>query len=561
MAASHPTCGRFGCATAGFLAATVGVVSARALSVRPYVLAVDLGTSGCKTALVSSDGSVAGWAFAPVETQLLPGAGAEQRPEDWWQALVTSARATIAESRLEAAHIVAVCCSTQGESTVAVDREGRHLAPALTWMDMRGGPHIRRQSRGWLNAAGYDVTKLARWLRLCGGAPNLSGKDPSAHMLYVRDAQPETYARTYKFLNVLDYLNLRLTGRFLATSDSILTSWVTDNRDPSRVRYDARLLSMSGIDADKFPELVRCTEVIGPLLPAVASELGLAHSTQVVAGAIDVTAAAIGAGTLRDYEAHLYVGTSSWIGAHVPRKHTDVRASIASVPCAVPGKYLMVAMQSNAGRNLAFLKENVLYHRDELLREAALPDVYQVIDQIAARVPAGSEGLMYTPWLCGERCPVEEPALRAGLLNLSPEHSRATIIRAMLEGVALNTRWMMRPVRRFLGAPLPQLTILGGGGRSNVWCQIFADVLGVPIRQLAEPLQANAIGAAYIGFAGLGLMDFATAAAQTRYRQVFEPQRVHAALYEESFANFTEIYRRLRPLYQRLSQDAAGAWH
>jgi xylulokinase len=522
-----------------------------------YVLAVDLGTSGCKTALIASDGTVAAWAFAPVATQVLAGAGAEQRPEDWWQALLATARAVMAQSGIAPARVVAVCCSTQGEGTVAVDREGRALAPALTWMDMRGGPQIRRNSRGWLNFAGYDASKLARWLRLCGGAPNLSGKDPAAHMLYVRDTQPEIYERTYKFLNVLDFVNLRLTGRFLATSDSILTSWVTDNRDPTRVRFDARLIAASGIDADKFPEVVRCTDVIGTLLPDVAGELGLSPATAVVAGAIDTTAAAIGAGTLADYEAHLYVGTSSWIGAHVPRKRTDIRAAIASLPCALPGKYLMTAMQTNAGRNLAFLKENVLYHQDELLSEAAVPEIYQLIDQLAERVPAGSEGLMYTPWLCGERCPVEERALRAGLFNLSAEHSRATIIRAILEGVALNTRWMMGPVARFLGRPVPQLTILGGGGRSSVWCQIFADVLGLPIRQLAEPLQANALGAAYIGFVGLGLLDFGSAARQTRYRHTFEPQRAHASLYEASFANFCEVYRRLRPLYQRLNQAAA----
>lgn len=331
-------------------------MSREAASTRPHVLAVDLGTSGCKTALVSSDGSVAAWAFAPVATQVLPDGGAEQQPHDWWQALLATARAVVAQSRIEPARIVAVCCSTHGEGTVAVDREGRALAPALTWMDMRGGPYIRRQCRGWLNFAGYDTSKLVRWLRLCGGAPNLSGKDPAAHMLYVRDAQPKIYERTYKFLNVLDFINLRLTGRFLATSDSILTSWVTDNRDPSRVRFDARLLAASGIDADKFPELVRCTEVIGTLLPEVAGEIGLTSATAVVAGAIDTTAAAIGAGTLADYEAHLYVGTSSWIGAHVPRKRTDIRAAIASLPCALPDKYLMIAMQANAGRNLAFLK-------------------------------------------------------------------------------------------------------------------------------------------------------------------------------------------------------------
>jgi xylulokinase len=519
-----------------------------------YVLAVDLGTSGCKTALVSRGGAVAAWEYQPVATQIVSGAGAEQRPEDWWQAFVATARQVIARSGIDAGNIIAVCCSTQGEGTIAVDQHGQPLMPAMTWRDMRGGPHIRRRSRGWLNLAGYDVVKLQRWLRLCGGAPNLSGKDPAAHMLFVRDVMPGIYARTYKFLNVLDYFNLRLSGRYVATSDSILTSWVTDNRDPDNIRYDAKLIAASGIDAAKFPDLVQCTEVIGTVLPEVASEIGLAPSTKVVAGAIDNTAAAIGAGTLHDFDAHLYIGTSSWIGAHVPRKHTDIRASIASLPCAVPGKYLMIAMQTSAGSNLAFLKEKVLYHQDELLRETAMKDVYQVLDQIAARVPAGSDGLLYTPWLFGERCPVEERSLRAGLFNLSLAHSRETIIRAVLEGVALNARWMMQPVERLLGRRVTQLTMVGGGGNSGVWCQIFADVLGVPIRQLAEPMQANAVGAAYIAFAGLNLIDFASCPGQTRYRAVYQPQQVNHSVYAASFANFTELYRRLLPLHRRINR-------
>ncbi len=522
-------------------------------TVEPHVLAVDLGTSGCKTALVSLQGQVVAWSFRPLATQLLPGAGAEQRPEDWWQAFLDTAREVLARGLVPVDSIVAVCCSTQGEGTVAVARDGEALMPALTWMDMRGSAVVRQRSRGWLNLAGYDAFKLQRWLRLCGGAPSLSGKDPAAHMLYVRTQLPEVYAHTHKFLNVLDYLNLRLTGRCVATVDSILTSWVTDNRKLGEIRYDAALVAASGIEADKFPELVRCTDVLGPLQPQVADALGLPRSTRVVAGAIDNTAAAIGAGTLSDGDAHLYIGTSSWIGAHVPRKRTDIRAGIAAVPCALPDKYLMVAMQTSAGSNLSFLKEKVLYNQDELLREAVTDNIYQLLDQIAERTPAGSDGLLYLPWLMGERCPVDDRSLRAGLFNLTLAHSRETIIRAFLEGVALNTRWMKGPVESFLGQPLAQLTLLGGGANSAVWCQIFADVLDVQVRQLEAPVQANAIGAATIAFVGLGLQDFASAAKQTRYRQRFEPRPEHRALYDRKFFDFMELFRHLRPVYRRLN--------
>jgi xylulokinase len=463
----------------------------------------------------------------------------------------------LAVSKISAGDVVAICCSTQGEGTIAVGRDGRPLMNAITWMDMRGAEDLRRHIGGPLSLFGYDPVRLLRWLRLTGGAPALSGKDPAAHMLLIRNRFPEIYERTYKFLNVLDYFNLRLTGRFVATHDSILTSWVTDNRDVDRIRYDQRLVTQSGIERDKFPEIVPCSTVLGPLLPEIAADLGLPAGVQVVAGAIDNSAAAIGAGTLDDFDPHLYIGTSSWFGAHMPKKKTDLATQIAAVPCALPGKYLMVAMQTSAGNNLSFLKERVLYHRDELLSEAQVPDIYKVLDRIAGGVPPGADGLIYTPWLFGERCPVEDRSLRAGLFNLSIDHSRETIIRAFFEGVALNTRWMVKPVEKFTGRPLRRLTMLGGGAASDVWCQIFADALGVPIRQLAEPMQGNALGAATIARVGLGLTDFATAAERTQIRAEYAPNPAHRAVYDQRFETFTELYRRLGPLYRRLQPGGA----
>lgn len=518
-----------------------------------YVLAVDLGTSGCKVALVAEDGSVGAWAFRPVPVRIIDGHGAEQSPDGWWQAFQEAAGEALATSRIDRGAVAAVCCSTQGEGTIAVDREGRALMDAVIWMDMRGADDLRRHFSGRFSVAGYDPFRLQRWLRLTGGAPALSGKDPAAHMLLIRNRFPEIYRRTHKFLNVLDYFNLRLTGRFVATHDSILTSWVTDNRQVDEIRYDGKLVAGSGIDADKFPDIVPCAEVLGPLLPDVADALGLSRQTQVVAGAIDNSAAAIGAGTLDDFDPHLYIGSSSWFGAHMPKKKTDLATQIASVPCALPGKYLMVAMQTSAGNNLSFLKEKVLYHRDELLGEAQVPDIYKVLDRIAGSVPAGADGLVYTPWLFGERCPVEDRSLRAGLFNLSIDHSRETIIRAFFEGVALNTRWMVKPVERFTGRPLRRLTMLGGGAASDVWCQIFADALQVPIRQLDEPMQGNALGAATIARVGLGLTDFATAADRTRIRATYDPNPAHREIYDRRFGTFTELYRRLGPLYRSLT--------
>lgn len=524
----------------------------------PLVLAVDLGTSGCKCALVGLDGRVHAWAFRPVQLHVA-GVSAEQDPKDWWRAFLDAAAELLAPDAALRRRVAAVCCSTQGEGTVAVDRDGEPLGRALLWLDMRGAAAIRRRACGrFLNVAGYAPMRLWRWLRLSGGVPALSGKDSAGHIAWLHDAHPELVARTHKFLNVLDFMNLRLTGRFCATRDSVLTTWTTDNRDPHAPRYDTRLVDMLGVDAAQLPEIVRSTDVIGPLLPGVAQWLGLPEGTPVVAGAIDNSAVAVGAGTTFDFETHLYLGTSSWLGAHVPFKKTDALNKIASVPCAIDGRYLAMAMQSAAGANLSFLRDRILFHPDELLRDEQRPDVYQVLDRIAERVPAGARGLIYTPWLFGERTPVDDASLRAGLVNLSLEHTREDIIRAFLEGVALNTRWMLEPFTRFLWQRPRAITAVGGGAQSGLWCQVIADVTGCAIRQPEAPLQANAAGAAFIAGVGIGALRMVDVPALQRTRRVYEPNAAHRSLYEERFATFKEVQRRLAPLYRRL-HPATGA--
>src|SRR5690349_12488069 len=208
------------------------------------ILAVDLGTSGMKVALITVSGRVVGWEAEPLRLILTPDGGAEQSPDEWWQAFLSAAGRLLKREQSAAAEVIAVCCSTQGEGTVAIDREGNAIGNAILWMDMRGARYLRRQLGGLISISGAAISKILRFVRLTGGMPSMTGKDPAAHMLFFRETMPDVYVRTYKFLNVLDYLNLRLTGEFVATVDSILTSWVTDNRNPNDIRYDDSLIHM-----------------------------------------------------------------------------------------------------------------------------------------------------------------------------------------------------------------------------------------------------------------------------------------------------------------------------
>ncbi|HEY0093428.1 MAG TPA: FGGY-family carbohydrate kinase, partial [Archangium sp.] len=367
----------------------------------PSILAIDLGTSAVKLAAITTRGTILGGEVEPQELQLLPDGGAEQDPEAWWSAIVRATRRLLDKGVVSADDIVGINISSQWSGTVAVDERGKPLRPAIIWMDSRGEPHVRRTAHGFMPVEGFGIARLVTWVRLTGGAPTLSGKDPLGHILYLRSAQPELYRDTYKFLEPKDWLNLRLSGRFASSYDTITLHWVTDNRDLQRIRYDERLLKMTGLPREKLPDLVPAASVLGPLQPEAARALGLSEKVQVVTGAPDILAAAVGSGAVRDHEPHLCIGTSSWISCHLPYKKTDVFHQMGTLPSALPGRYLLTNEQESAGICLSFLKDNILFGHEELARDgqAESAALNQVLEKEAERIPAGSDQLIFMPWL------------------------------------------------------------------------------------------------------------------------------------------------------------------
>ena len=518
------------------------------------VLAIDHGTSGCKTALVSVRGEILDTAFAPTPLHTFPGGGAEQDPDDWWQAFLDTARELLDRAAVPLEDIVAVACSSTFSSTVVVDAAGEHLMPALTWLDARGAPYVRRKMGGFPSVLGYNVGNIVRWVPRAGGAPTLSGKDDIAHMMFVQQERPEIYREADKFLSSKDWWNLRLTGRVAASFDSATLFWVTNIRDIDRVRYDDGLIRRLGIDRDKLAPLKRSTDVLGPVLPEVADAIGLPRGVPVVVGSPDLQSACVGSGAVRDYEGHIYIGTSSWCLCHVPFKKTDVLHTIASLPSAIPGKYFCANEQDVAGGCLTFLTENVLYRRNALRDEAPPADVYARLDEIVQSVPPGSRGVLFTPWLNGEKTPVDSETLRGGWHNLGLDTTVDDMVRAVYEGVAFNSRWVLGYVEKFVKRRLDPLNIIGGGARSAVWCQIFADVLGRTIRRVERPRQANARGAAFIAAVALGHLRFEDIPRHIRFDGVFTPRSANRARYDELSREFVELYEKNRAIYARLNR-------
>jgi xylulokinase len=521
------------------------------------VLAWDLGTSGGKAGIVTSQGEVLASEFEPVPVALLPNGGAEQKPSDWWRALGTATERLLARSVVDPRQIAALGVTAQWSGTVAVDGRGEPLCDAIIWMDSRGARYVRELVGGSFAVAGYSPMKLLRWVRVSGGAPGLAGKDSLAHILYLKHARPEIFERAQCFLEPKDYLTARLTGRRAASSDSIALHWLTDNRDPQRIKYDPGLLAMAGIPRSKLPDLCSASDVLGKVLPEHAQRFGLGPDVVVAAGAPDVHSAAIGAGTTKDYAAHLYVGTSSWLSCHVPRKQTDIRHNMAALPAAIRGRYLLLNEQESAGACLTQLRDRVFYGDDEIGSRAP-DDVFQRFDRVAAQAPPGSRKLMFLPWLYGERTPVEDHALRGGFVNYSLEHERRDMIRAVLEGVAYNSRWLLGAVEDFAGSRVDELRFIGGGADSALWSQIFADVLDRPMLRVDQPRLSNLRGAALIAFVALGELDFAEVPQRVPVVGRVEPRRQHRALYDELFAEFLALHAALVPSFRRLNGGDAA---
>ncbi len=519
-----------------------------------YILAIDLGTSGPKVAIFTAQGQVVAFEFEATKVYLQPNGGAEQNPDDWWNAIKTATRRLLSQGKVPTENIVALCCTSQWSGTVAVDETGRHLMNAIIWMDSRGAKYIDGITDGLFKIEGYGVAKMLAWIRLTGGLPTHSGKDPIAHILYIKNELPDIYNSTFKFLEPKDYLNLRLTGRFAASYDSIALHWLTDNRNIARIDYDAGLLKMSGITRGQLPDLKRAVDVLGTIKPAVAQELGLSKNVQVVMGTPDVHSAAIGSGAVRDYEAHLYLGTSSWLACHVPYKKTDLFHNMASLPAAIPGKYLLTNEQECAGACLNFLRDNLIYPDDELREHAAPSDVLATFDHIAAGVPAGSDKLIFTPWLYGERTPVDNSALRGGFFNASLKTTRTQMIRAVYEGVAYNSRWLLGYVEQFIKRRCEAINVIGGGAKADVWCQIHADVLDRPIRQVKNPIQANLRGAAFLAAVALGYLTVDHIPSRVEIARTYQPNPGNREIYDELFAEFVNIYKNNQKTFIRLNR-------
>jgi len=519
-----------------------------------YVLAIDLGSGGPKVGLVDRDGQVLASTSSNTTIQFLPNGGAEQDPTEWWSTIVTSVRKVIHESGIHSDSIIAVGCTSQFSVIVPVDENGDALMNAVHWIDTRGGPYNRIVLKGFPSIQGFGLRKLLMWMQRAGMPPTLSGADSLGHILYIKNELPEIYKKTYKFLEPMDYLNLRLTGRCAATLNTVFPYVLSDNRNIDSLNYDDRLLEISGIDKRKLPEIMPIDGIVGTILPSVADELGLSSSTLVIAGVNDNSTSAIGSGAVVDFDTVAVLGNSGYLACHLPFKKTDLNNFITTMPSGIPGRYLIFAELGNNGKVLDSYLNNLVFCKDEFFQLDFSSEVYNKLNNIVEQVPPGSEGVLCLPWFKGTFAPSEDQYVRGGFLNLSHRTTRAHLTRSVLEGIAFNWKWLREPSEKFIGRRFESWRISGGGALSDVWVQIMADVVGIPMQQVEYPRLSNVLGIAFLAFNRLGLISLDEIPSKVKIAKTYKPREENLPVYDKLYQQFLSSFKNIKPIFHALNK-------
>ncbi len=523
-----------------------------------YILAHDLGTTGDKVTLFdAATGTAVASTFEPYETAYPAPSWAEQDPAAWRRAVIQGTQRVLAlaaehlkqterpersrgrgpgavegAERLSAFHpsaIAAVSFSGMMNGALPLDKDGHPLRPAIIWADQRATDEAAFLADRYGAENVYRVTGNR-------ATPSCT----AAKLLWVQRHQPEVYARTHVFLQAKDYAAFLLTGVF-ATDYSDASN--TNLFDLSARAWAADLIQAAGLDIRKLPPVHPSTTVIGRVTPEAAALTGLTAGTPVVIGGGDGACATVGAGAIAEGDAYAYIGSSAWMAAVSKRPLLDPQMRTFNLAHLDPELYFPLGAMQAAGGALDWL--------ERLLRGEADGKLYDELAQAAAAVPPGADGLLFLPYLLGERSPYWNPQARGALLGLTMMHGRPHVARAVLEGVALNLRLILDALGS-QGLSIPALRLIGGGARMPLWRQIVADVLGLPILLPELLAEATSLGAAIAGGVGVGLYpDFSVAQKFVHVNEAEQPDPGAQAQYERMLPAFQEAYRALENITRK----------
>lgn len=495
------------------------------------LLGIDVGTGGTRALLIDETGAVLASAVHEHQPFASPQIGwAEQDPADWWAACQYAVRAVLKKTSIPASEIACIGLTGQMHGAVLLDRDDRPLRPALIWCDQRTAEECRYLNR---------TIGPERLVELTSN-PALTNFTLTK-LLWVRTNEPEIWKHFHSFLLPKDYIRLCLTGeRAIDVADASGTLLL----DVRHRRWSQQILDAVGLDPGCLPTLYESQEIVGHVTQAAAALLGLKPGTPVIAGAGDQAAGAVGMGIVRPGDVSATIGTSGVVFAATETPVTDPAGRLHTFCHAIPGRWHVMGVTQAAGLSLRWFRDTFGVGAASHTEDHR--DPYELLCDEASRVAPGAEGVLWAPYLMGERTPYLDPNARAALTGLTTSHNRAHIIRAILEGVAFSLNDTLT-IFRELGIPVREIRLGGGGARAPLWRQIQAEVYGQAV-ETVEAEEGAAYGAALLAGVGVGIWPSVEAAckAVVRVAEHVQPDEKAAAIMKERYRAYRKLYPALR---------------
>jgi len=527
-----------------------------------HVIAYDVGTSGIKTCLfeIGSAIRLIGSAMEGYALHVLEDGGAEQEPGDWWQAMCRTTERVLEENGVSAASIQGISFCSQMQGLVLVDTEGIPVRRAMSYMDQRAKRELKEGIANGLQIAGANVFKLLKSISITG-AVAASVKDPIWKYKWVERNEPDNFKRVHKWLDVKEYLISKCTGEFVMTHDSAFAVLLYDIRK-GRKGFSKAMCDMHGVNLAHLPQIVRSTDVVGRLTAKAATQMHLAEGTPVFGGGGDASLIGVGAGAVEPGSTHIYCGTSGWVSTVVERQTVDASAMIAAIVGASDETFNYFAELETAGKCLEWVKDHLALDEIDIYlekrhvsdsQETVYKSLYDYMMHVVSNVPAGSNGVIFTPWLHGNRCPFEDANSRGMFFNIGLDTGKTEMIHAVLEGVCYHLRWQLEAQEKKV-ATSRVIRFVGGGALAPLTCQILADVLGREIETVDNPQNVGSVGAAVVTAVGLGIIEkVADAHKWIQASARYTPRSENKAVHDRNFKVFKSLYKNNKKSFAALN--------
>lgn len=517
-----------------------------------YVIAYDIGTTGVKTCLfgIGERIDLIAAANAGYGLTIFPDGGAEQNEDEWWDAMCRTTREVFArQTAITPAQIAGISFCSQMQGLVLVDKDGVPVHHPMSYMDQRAREEIRRGMGGGVQVAGANAARLLKSIRITGAA-STSVKDPLWKYKWIENHEPDNFRRAYRWLDVKEYLIARCTGEFVMTEDSAFSTFLYDTRK-GHEGWNAELCGMFGVRQEHLPRIIKVTDAVGGLTERAAGELGLVAGTTVFGGGGDATLIGVGAGSVGVGQTHVYWGTSGWVSTVLDRQVVDPITMIAAIVGVKAGRFNYFAEMETAGKCLEWVKDHlaldeigVYLEKTDVQQstESVYTSLYDYLSDTVKKVPAGAGGVIFVPWLHGNRCPFEDPNAAGMFFNVRLETGKTELIAAVVEGVCYHLRWMLESQQKKVSTS-DTIRFVGGGALSPVTAQILADVLDCTVEVVADPQNVGSVGAAATIALGLGLIsDLDEVPRLIRVTQTYHPRTENRAAYDKNYAVFQKLY-------------------